>query len=111
MVTRKKHHATEIRKVGQSHRTEYKGDDESWASPEAISSSGDAESRQVEQEMSDEVQPLANPNLARSHVQTMAVMDFGNQNKFTLPGLPGALTWVQISQTWARHDIIRVAGL
>src|SRR5215469_11573007 len=55
--------------------------------------------------------PLVAPTLAKSHVQTMAVMDYANQNKFTLPTLPGSLTWVYISQCWARHDIIRVAGL
>jgi hypothetical protein len=56
-------------------------------------------------------EPLVNPTLAKAHVQTMAVMDFANQNKFTLPGLPGSLTWTYIGQCWAVHDIIRVAGL
>lgn len=55
--------------------------------------------------------PLTAPNLAKSHVQTLPTMDFANQNKFTLPALPGSLTWTYVGQCWARHDIIRVAGL
>jgi hypothetical protein len=54
---------------------------------------------------------LVAPTLAKAHVQTLPVMDFANAAKFSLPTLPGSLTWVYVSQCWPRHDIIRVAGL
>ena len=55
--------------------------------------------------------PQVSPTLTAAHVRTMAVMDFANASKFSLPTLPGTLTWVYVGQCWARHDIIRVAGL
>jgi hypothetical protein len=53
----------------------------------------------------------ASPTLTKAHVQTLPVMDFASASKFTLPALPGSLTWVYVGQCWARHDVIRVAGL
>jgi hypothetical protein len=55
--------------------------------------------------------PFAAPNLAKSHVQTLATMDFANAAKFNLPAPPAGLTWVYMGQCWAKHDIIRVNGL
>ena len=55
--------------------------------------------------------PLAAPNLAAAHVKTLPPMDWANPGKFGLPAPPAGTTWVYLSQCWARHDVIRVAGL
>jgi hypothetical protein len=56
-------------------------------------------------------EPLVTPNLAKAHVQTLPPMDYANAAKYNLPAPPAGLTWVYMSQCWARHDIIRVNGL
>jgi len=61
--------------------------------------------------MSNGVDPQVAPNLAKAHVQTLAVMDYANPNKYNLPAPPANLTWIYMSQCWPRHDIIRVNGL
>jgi hypothetical protein len=55
--------------------------------------------------------PLVAPNLAKSHVQTLPVMDYANPAKFSLPAPPAGLTWWYMANCWPRHDIIRVNGL
>jgi hypothetical protein len=57
------------------------------------------------------IETKVTPTLTSAHVRTLPVMDFANQNKFVLPSLPGSLTWTLIGQCWARHDIVRIAGL
>lgn len=58
-----------------------------------------------------EPEPLAAPNLSAAHVKMLPPMDYANPTKYNLPAPPAGVTWWYLANCWARHDIIRVAGL